>query len=135
MTTYSRHKYELLHLELKITDHSMQKAIWEEIQDRNSIKMYQDLINSLELQKEHYLNNLLISLGKTEITETNIEEIKSCYELIEQYSKKHYSSLFKSHVNRTVEDYQKKYGDFLIRNQLRKATEIEKIILGLESKV
>lgn len=128
MTTYYRHKHELLQLELKITDCFVQKLTWEEIEDDFAVKSYQDEINQLELKKEHYLNNLLINLGKTEITEQNSNEIKECYQLIEQYSKVHYSSLFKSHMKRTIEQHQKDYGDYIIRNQFRKANNKEKTI-------
>lgn len=132
MITYYRHEYELLQLNLKIVNCNLEKLTWLEINDDATIKMYQDKLNSLEFEKERYLNNLLHSLSKTEITQHNIDAVKCCYELIEQYSKKHYSQLFKAHLNRTIENHQKKYGDFLLRNQLKKAVEIEQIITHLE---
>ncbi|SRR5690606_5007939 len=132
MITYYRHQYELLQLNLQIVNCNLEKLTWLEINDEQSVKLYQDKLNSLEFKKENYLNNLLQSLLKTEITQQNISEVKLCYELIEQYSKKHYSLLFKTHLNRTIENHQKKYGDFLVRNQLKKAVEIEQIISQLE---
>lgn len=132
MITYYRHQYELLQLNLKIVNCNLEKLTWLEINDEATIKMYQDKLNNLEFEKENYLNNLLQSLSKTEITQQNIEEVKLCYELIEQHSKKHYSQLFKTHLNRTIENHQKKYGDFLLRNQLKKAVEIELLIESLE---
>ncbi len=132
MITYYRHLYELLQLNLQIVNCNLEKLTWLEINDEQSVKLYQDKLNSLEFKKENYLNNLLQSLLKTEITQQNISEVKLCYELIEQYSKKHYSLLFKTHLNRTIENHQKKYGDFLVRNQLKKAVEIEQIISQLE---
>ncbi|RRA96100.1 hypothetical protein [Paenimyroides viscosum] len=132
MITYYRHQYELLQLNLQIVNCNLEKLTWLEINDEQSVKLYQDKLNSLEFKKENYLNNLLQSLLKTEITQQNISEVKLCYELIEQYSKKHYSLLFKTHLNRTIENHQKKYGDFLLRNQLKKAVEIEQIITNLE---
>ena len=132
MITYYRHQYELLQLNLKIVNCNLEKLTWLEINDEATIKMYQDQLNSLEFEKESYLNNLLQSLLKTEITQQNINEVTCCYELIEQRSKKHYSQLFKTHLNRTIENHQKKYGDFLLRNQLKKAVEIELLIESLE---
>ncbi len=132
MVTYFRHQYELLQLNLEIVNCNLEKLTWLEINDETTIKMYQEKLNSLEFNKESYLNNLLQSLTRTQITKQNIEEVKCCYELIEQYSKKHYSQLFKTHLSRTIENHQKMYGDFLIRNQWKKAVEIEKIITYLE---
>lgn len=132
MITYYIHQYALLQLNLKIVNCNLEKLTWLEINDDATIKMYQDKLNNLEFEKENYLNNLLQSLSKTEITQQNIEEVKLCYELIEQHSKKHYSLLFKTHLNRTIENHQKKHGDFLLRNQLKKAVEIEQIITHLE---
>ncbi len=132
MLTYYRHQYELLQLNLKIVNCNLEKLTWLEINDEGMMKIYQDQLNSLEFEKECYLNNLLRSLSKTILTQKNIAEIKCCYELIEEHSKKHHSLLFKTHLNRTIEQHQKKYGDYLLRNQLKKAVELEKMINVLE---
>lgn len=132
MNTYLRHKLELLQLEAKITEGQMQKTVWEEINETAAVAFYEEQINGWEQQKETYLNNLLKSLKSTELTLANGYELKRCYELIEQYSKLHYSTLFKAHFYKTVEKHQKSYGDFIIRNQFGKANEVEKIIMLLE---
>lgn len=132
MHTFLRHQYELLQIDLQIVDCQMQKLVWLEINDVPTIKHYQNTINALAYKKEHYLNNLLISLSKTEITLENITEIKRCYELIEMHSKQHNSNLFKVHLYKVIEKYQKKHSDFLMRNQLKKAIETEHIIYDLE---
>lgn len=132
MTHYLRHQYQLLQLSLKIVAFSIEKETWAEINDEVNMKIYQEKINDLEYQKEHYLNNLLRSLHKTEINENNAVEIKKTYDLIEQYSSSLHSQLFKAHLNRTIENHQKKYGDCILRNQLKKAYEIEKTISELE---
>ena len=132
MTHYLRHQYQLLQLSLKIVGFSIEKETWAEINDEVNMKIYQEKINDLEYQKELYLNNLLRSLHKTEINEYNAVEIKKTYDLIEQYSSSLHSQLFKAHLNRTIEKHQKKYGDCILRNQLKKAYEIEKKISELE---
>ncbi|WKW46376.1 hypothetical protein P3875_11465 [Myroides sp. JBRI-B21084] len=133
MITYLRHKAELLRLESELVECKIQKSIWMEINDTETQFFYQTKINECAFKKENYLNNLLVLLTKTEITQQNIQEIKCCYQLIEQHSKSHYSLLFKAHLNKTIENYQKKYGDLLLKNQFKKAVEIEKIISNLES--
>lgn len=132
MITYLRHRSELLRLESEWVECHIQKLIWQELNDAETLGFYQTKMNDLAFKKENYLNNLLALLAKTEITQQNIQEIKCCYELVEQNSKNHYSLLFKTHLNKTIEKYQKKYGDLLLKNQLRKAVEIEQIILKLE---
>lgn len=132
MKTYLRHKLELLQIDAKITEHLMQKEIWQEIDDKEAVQLYQKKINLLEHKKEIYLNLLLKSLQQAELTLQNGVELKQCYELIEQYSKTHHSALFRAHFYRTVEKHQKSYGDFIIRNQFRKANEVEKMIEDLE---
>lgn len=132
MSTYLRHQYELLQLTLEIVNCNLEKLTWLEINDENTVSLYQEKINALEFKKENYLNNLVQSLSKTKIAQENLSDIKLCYELVEQYSKKHYSQLFKVHLNKTIENHQKKYGDFLIRNQFKKAVEMEQIITHLE---
>jgi len=132
MTTFYRHQYEILQLNLKIVNYHLERLTWLEINDDVTAKIYQDKINSLEFNKECYLNNLLLSISKQIITVDNITEIKLCYELIEQYSKQHYSKLFKTHLQKTIENHQKKHGDYLIRNQIKKAIELEKTIDVLE---
>ncbi|WCM43267.1 hypothetical protein MG290_06305 [Flavobacterium sp. CBA20B-1] len=132
MMTYLKHRAALLHIESQMVECSIQKYTWMEIHDKDAQKVYQEQINEWAFKKENYLNRLLVSLTKTEITTHNIMEIKKCYELVEAYSKNHYSQLFKTHLNRTIENHQKKYGDFLLTNQLKKAVEVEQIIMNLE---
>lgn len=132
MKTYYRHQLEILKMDMKITDYSIQKATWEEINDETTVNLYIEKIENLENEKTNYLNQLFISLHKTEITEDNCAEIKLCYQLLEKYSKSEYSVLFTSHLNRTIEKHQKEYGGFLIKSQIRKAYEIENKIQVLE---
>lgn len=132
MKTYLRHKLELLQIDIKIAEHLMQKETWQEINDTEAVNYYQKQVNRLEQQKETYLNLLLKSLQRAELTLQNGAELKLCYELIEQYSKTHYSALFRTHFYKTIEQHQKCYGDFIIRNQYRKANEVEKMIEDLE---
>lgn len=132
MKTHLRHKLELLQLDTKITEYLIQKETWQEINDTEAVNYYQKQVNRLEQQKETYLNLLLKSLQRAELTLQNGVELKLCYELIEQYSKTHHSALFRTHFYRTIEQHQKRYGDFIIRNQYRKANEVEKMIEDLE---
>jgi|GEM_PF-1933075 len=132
MKTYLRHKLELLQIDTKITEHLIQKETWQEISDEEAVLFYHKQVNRLEQQKETYLNQLLKSLQKTALTVQNGTELRQCYELIEQYSKIHHSALFRTHFYKTIEEHQKRYGDFIIRNQLRKANEVEKMIEDLE---
>lgn len=132
MKTYLRHKLELLQLDTRITEQLIQKETWQEIDDAEAVTFYQKQVSLLEQQKETYLNHLLKSLQRTELTLENGMELKQCYELIEQYSKTHPSVLFRAHFYRTLEKHQKRYGDLIIRNQFRKATEVEKMIGNLE---
>lgn len=69
MLTYYRHQYELLQLNLKIVNCNLEKLTWLEINDEGMMKIYQDQLNSLEFEKECYLNNLLRSLSKTILTQ------------------------------------------------------------------
>jgi len=132
MKNYYRHQLNILQLDMKIADYSIQKATWEEINDESAVHLYSEKIMTLENEKTIYLNNLFISLHKTEITEENCAEIKLCYQLLEKYSKSEYSVLFTSHLNRTIEKHQKEYGGFLIKSQIKKAYEIESRIQVLE---
>lgn|SRR5690606_31588165 len=134
MHTFLRHQYEILQMDLKRVDCQMQQLTWLEINDDAAVKHYQDAINTWAYKKEHYLNNLLKSLAKTEITLENVAEIKSCYELIEVHSKQHSSNLFKVHLYKVIEKYHKKHSDFLMSNQLKKAVETEHLIYDLEQK-
>ncbi len=117
---------------MKIADFAIQKATWEEINEERTVLEYQEKINLLEQEKTDYLNQLFLSLHKTEITEENCSEIKLCYQLLEKYSKSEYSVLFTAHLNRTIEKHQKEYGSFLIKSQIKKAYEIENKIQILE---
>lgn len=132
MIHYLRHQQQLLQLSLQIVAYSIEKETWNEINDYKTVAFYQEKINALEQQKEMYLNELLRSLYKTELNEGTILEMKKTYELVEQYSTQAKSQLFKTHLNKTIENYQKKYGDCLLTNQLKKAFEIEKKIELLE---
>lgn len=132
MIHYLRHQQQLLQLSLQIVTYSIEKETWNEINDYKTVAFYQEKINALEQQKEMYLNELLRSLYKTELNEGTILEMKKTYELVEQYSTQAKSQLFKTHLNKTIESYQKKYGDCLLTNQLKKAVEIEKKIELLE---
>lgn len=132
MIHYLRHQQQLLQLSLQIVAYSIEKETWNEINDHKTVAFYQEKINALEQQKEMYLNELLRSLYKTELNEGTILEMKKTYELVEQYSTQAKSQLFKTHLNKTIESYQKKYGDCLLTNQLKKAFEIEKKIELLE---
>jgi len=135
MKTYYRHQLEILQMDMKIADFSIQKATWSEISDLSTVTFYQEKIDELEIQKESYLNHLFLTLHKTEITEENCSEIKLCYQLLEKHSKSEYSTLFTAHLNRTIEKHQKEYGNFLIKTQIRKAYEIENKIQTLEKNV
>src|SRR5690606_10555499 len=115
-----------------IVDCTMQQLTWREINDMELIKFYQNKINKLSYDKEYYINNLLKCLSKTEITLSNIEEIKNCYELIELHSKQHHSKLFKMHLQSIIEKHQKKHSDYLVRNKIAKAIETENLIYSLE---
>lgn len=132
MKTYYRHQLNILQFDMKIADYSIQKATWEEIEDDATISLYQRKIDVLKEEKSEYLNQLFLSLHKSEITEENCAEIKLCYQLLEKYSKSEYSILFTAHLNRTIEKHQKQFGTFLIKNQIKKAYEIENKILILE---
>nr|WP_297306626.1 hypothetical protein [uncultured Flavobacterium sp.] len=132
MKTYYRHQLNILQFDMKIADYSIQKSTWEEINDEATVNLYKEKIEALEQDKTEYLNQLFLSLHKTEITEENCSEIKLCYQLLEKYSKSEYSVLFTAHLNRTIEKHQKQYGTFLIKNQIKKAYEIENKIQTLE---
>ena len=119
-------------MDMKIADYSIQKSTWEEINDEATVNLYKEKIEALEHDKTEYLNQLFLSLHKTEITEENCSEIKLCYQLLEKYSKSEYSVLFTAHLNRTIEKHQKEYGGFLIKSQIKKAYEIENKIQILE---
>lgn len=129
---YLRHKRALLAFETKITDLLIEKHTWIEISDAQLIGHYQKQVNDLEFEKEVYLNKLLQSLQNTPITLDNVLDVKLCYELLEVHSKFHYSKLFKKHLNKTIEDHQKKYGDLIIRTHYKKANEVEILIKKLE---
>jgi len=132
MIHFLRHQQQLLQISLQIVNYSIEKETWKQINDEETVAFYQEKINKLEQRKEVYLNQLLRSLNKTELTEHTVLEMKKTYELVEQYSTHIKSSLFTMHLDKTIENYQKKYGDYLLRNQLKKAHEIEKTISGLE---
>lgn len=132
MKNYYRHQLNILQLDMKIADYSIQKSTWEEINDEATVNLYKEKIEALEQDKTEYLNQLFLSLHKTEITEENCSEIKLCYQLLEKYSKSEYSVLFTAHLNRTIEKHQKEYGGFLIKSQIKKAYEIENKIQILE---
>ncbi|WP_177761216.1 hypothetical protein [Flavobacterium sp. I3-2] len=132
MKNYYRHQLNILQIDMKIADFAIQKATWEEINEERTVLEYQEKINLLEQEKTDYLNQLFLSLHKTEITEENCSEIKLCYQLLEKYSKSEYSVLFTAHLNRTIEKHQKEYGSFLIKSQIKKAYEIENKIQILE---
>lgn len=118
---------------MKIADYYIQKITWEEIDNREAIEVYEQKIEFLEKSKEAYLNNLFLTLHKTELTEDNCNEIKLCYQLLENYSKSNYSTLFTAHLNRTIEKHQKEYGGYLIKSQIKKAIELENKIQTLEN--
>lgn len=132
MTNYFIHKTALLKQTLLITELEQEYRTWKEINDTKLCKHYGDLLKREYYKQEIYLNNLLCNLSKMILTKDNIQEVKLCYELLEQYSKTHYSFLFKKHLNYTIETYQKKYGDFIIKGQFSKANETEKLIHILE---
>ena len=69
MKTYYRHQLEILQMDMKIADFSIQKATWAEINDLSTVTFYQEKIDELEIQKETYLNQLFLTLHKTEINE------------------------------------------------------------------
>ena len=95
MINYLQHKQNLLRFDLDIVDCTMQQLTWREINDMELIKFYQNKINKLSYDKEYYINNLLKCLSKTEITLSNIEEIKNALASIQ-------------HSNRSVDPCQKK---------------------------
>jgi len=132
MKTYYRHQLEISQMDMKIANFSIQKATWAEINDLTTVTYYQEKIDEIEKQKETYLNQLFLTLHKTEMTEENCSEIKLCYQLLEKYSKSEYSALFTAHLNRTIEKHQKEYGSLLIRTQIKKAYEIENRIQILQ---